>query len=341
MSGRFQFPGYSIIAFRDTSTHDIETGKLVENGRTFVVKVMRSRELADLVPFVVAEVSNDRHEKLWAFRRDEQGDKIVGLLAKVGESHVIALCESGKEGKVIKVISFASLLGAPSHNIRAGLTLKQAAAEFLGKRYKLTKSEETVNKVTTERVSAAEQAAREAEREERARRRRERVTLIKSRPKISGYTAKGSKRFGYPVTKDEWASMPNHCYVILVESIGEGGVPGPMIEAFQVQKEGGNPKKGFALPVKPEVPQNVIVSNASQFVQPVHSVVIEKDTEKGKDMFEVQVYASAEDLRQARKQGLNSGTYVAIQGKRADGKIEVYAAFKEKMDTVGSFTPLG
>jgi hypothetical protein len=132
----------------------------------------------------------------------------------------------------------------------------------------------------------------------------------------------------------EWPSLSDKTFVVLVDLVGEDGKLGNVIEAFQIIKaRGKNPQKGSPSPVtltKPTLAQTKPDAKKATGVTLV-------ETPDG--IFEVQLYETMDDIRQARVQGLNGGTLVAVRSA-PKAKIAVYSVRHDGIDTVGEFMPL-
>ena len=347
---RFEFPGFVATANLDTPTHQVEVGVIEDGGSAFVLHMIRNKEYAFL-NFAVAKIFDAKDKQLWTFQQAQFDG--VGLLAKAGDITVIALVGKGRYGQVERVIPLHSLVASKPIGIRELIKLKVAAAEFLDRDYILSIPEDTIDRKDKEvarlAARAAEEAAREAKapqllqeaaaqeeaKRERERIRLERIQILLARGKISGFTADGQLRSGFPVTSTEWQSCSNGVHVILVDSIGKDGTPGTMLESFKVVKEPGrNPKKGNLATVTALKPERS--ETPKTMVQPTGNTMIEKND----DFFEVALYASNEQIREARAQGLNGGSYVAVNSKDKDGKILVYSVHHDKVHTLGAYTPL-
>lgn len=352
--GRFGFPGFGLVKVEDTSTHQIEIGTLQEGDTTFVLKMIRNVAHPNL-NFLVSSVSIGE-KVVWDFRLE--GFKGVGVLAKAGDTIVITFVGNGKFGKVERVIPLNQLSGVQPLGLIGQMALKREAAAFLGRDYELTENELKIEAAhqkrqnekqgAAARIAAAaaeaahrdEQIAREAAAAAREIARQERVQKLLTRGQVVGYSAAGQRRHGVPVLESEWLSLPNGTYVVIVDSIDETtGKIGNLLEAFQVTKERGkNPRKGFPVSVSaPAAQSQTVKTTAAARYQPVGNVIIER----GEDAFEVFLYPSMEVIRDARANGLNGGTLVAVDGS-ADpiGKIQVYAVHADRIDTVGLFKPL-
>ncbi len=347
---RFEFPGFAATANQDTPTHQVEVGVIEDGGNAFVLHMIRNKEYAFL-NFAVAKIFDAKDEQLWTFQQAQFDG--VGLLAKADDITVIALVGKGKFGQVERVIPLHSLVGHQPLGIRTRIQLKKAAANFLDRDYILSHTEENIDRKDQEvarlAARAAEEAAREAKAsqllqeaaaQEEAKRERERIRLeriqtLLARGKITGYTADGQLRSGFPVTSTEWQSCSNGVHVILVDSIGKDGTPGTMLESFKVVKEPGrNPKKGNLATVTAQKHSRTDACTIT--FPPIRVTMIEM----GDDFFEVGLYPSMDAIRLARANGLNSGSYVAVLEQDEKKKILVYSVRSDGIDTIGKFLPL-
>jgi hypothetical protein len=288
--------------------------------------------------FLVAQVF-DRTESnlLWEFPKHSFHG--LGLLAQAGDEVVVALVGKGRDGRIEAVVPFSSIAEQQPVNLRRKIELKRLAAEYLGKGYSLTDTEHKVIKRDSERRREEEQAERERQHEARQQARIELIDRVMGRGRVEAYTSDGRKRYGLPVVGEEWQSLPNGTYVVLVESYNdETGEMGDPIEAFQIVREKGkNPKKGFPASVTWEQPAESTRAVAAKLPQPVGTMVIETE---GGDAFEVAVYATMDDIRKARESGLNIGSYVAARDRKVGERYEVFCGRAKNVETLGLFEPI-
>ncbi|MFZ2908239.1 MAG: hypothetical protein WA014_03870 [Minisyncoccia bacterium] len=157
---------------------------------------------------------------------------------------------------------------------------------------------------------------------------------ILAREKITAFTTEGKQYIGTPVLESEWPSCPNGMRTILVDKIDENtGIIGKLIETFTVIKEHGkNPRKGGSLQVCMDPPPPLMKP------RPVRSIGYITLKRKG-ETCQVQIFESTDDVREARKAGLNGGTRVAVP--TANGTYEVFAVHSETLKKLGrNFRPL-
>ncbi len=325
-TSRINFPGLKSWVEEDTATHQVEVVRIEDGGAVFTLTFIRNKILADKdVPFVIAKIGDDKNQPLWNFK--SEGFDGVGLLAKAGEVVVVALCGRGKEGKVERAIPLSQVTGGKPLDLRATIALKKAAATFLDKKFVLSGTEKKLVEIDAVRAHEAEEARRAAEAEVRAAERAERINAIHARGTITVFTADGRKLFGTPVTEKEWMSLNNGAYAVIVESIDADGKPVGPREWFQVVKlKGRNPKKDSVKPVTIGSSQ----AKAAVAVRPIRTSFVE--TKDG--AFEVLLFESMEQIREAWKGGLNSGAYVALNGE-VGSEVEVYTLHQDKAKTVG------
>ncbi len=345
---RFEFPGFALRAVQDTSTYEVEVGTIQEDGTTFVLTLVRKNTLTHL-PFSVSKVQDSADQTLWDYRIANHVDSF-SVMAMAGNKPVIAINSRGKYGKVLRVVPLSSLIGDKPTGLREELQLKKAAAEFLGMEFQLLPVEHKLQEADLARTRVEEEAARvaaRAEREaaeaaalkERLQEKVLRIRAIQNRAPVTGYTASGQTRYGVPALESEWRSLHDGTFVMLVDSVGENGEVGNLIESFKVAKGGGkSPRKEFRASVTSKIGETPLASASvhNRAPQPLRSVFIETEV----DAFEVQLFASMDQIREARKAGLNSGTFAAVDEVDAAGKIMVFSVHHDKIDTLGKFVPL-
>lgn len=335
---RFTFSGFVPVRQADTSSHEVEIGKINLNDEVFIVQMIRKARLPFEGSFLVAKIFDGTEGTcLWQFPKDSFVG--LGLLAQAGNEVVVALVGNGREGKVEEIIPFSSITAHQPTSLRRKIELKQLAADYLNRDYNLTSTERAIVKHDGVRRQEEERIERERQHEARQKARMELIDRITSRGRVEVYTSDGRKRFGLPVLNSEWPSLSDKTFVVLVESYDDtAGKSGNPIEAFQIVKEKGqNPKKGFPTPVTWEKPASVARTASTNGPAPAYSVIIET---KDGDAFEVAVYPTMDDIRKARAGGLNSGTYVAALDGKVGGQYEVFSVRKEGVTTIGLFKPI-
>lgn len=184
-------------------------------------------------------------QRIWNF----QEEKFVGRahLLYVNETPIVALV--GKDsGAVEKVVALPVLAEESSLGIKVRIELKIAAAAELVVEYALDTSERKVHaRLTLERAEAAKrqlierQAAQATEREERQQRRAERRQAVLARQDLAVVNTAGKPLYGKPVVSDEWQSLPDGTWVVLVESYdSQTGHCSGLTSHFVVSKKGGH-----------------------------------------------------------------------------------------------------
>lgn len=330
-TARFQFPGFTFEKQEDTSTYDVEIGVIREGGHEFVVRLLRKKEFTHL-GFLISQIANRHGDPLWAFQYESFDG--IGMLAKAGESTVVALLERGRTGYLKRIMPLARLYSTQPISINRMIELKKAAAAFLNRDYVLSETEMAPSRAVLRQQDEARAAADKAAAEAREKERLEKLAALMARKEVQAFTANGQRRRGLPMLKGEWQTLPDGTFVILVESIGENGAVGKPIESFRVVKQRGrNPEKGLLALVFAIPPTAKVVAPTAP--KAIGTAVIMK----GEEAFEVALYASLDEIRSARELGLNSGAYVAVKPKKP-GKLEVYSVTRETMDVLGHFVPL-
>lgn len=340
---RFTFPGFSLVRQGDTSTHEVEVGKVTVGDEVLIVHMIRRSGLS--LPgggdFLVAKVFDQSGKMLWEFPKGSFNG--FGLLAKAGEETVIALLtRHTKTSRVVEEVVPLSAIRAPQIELCRKMELKRRAAEFLGCDVVFSDTERLVSRRDQERLRLKRKAEEEERRrlkaeanQARVRAREELIARVTGRAALVAFTPDGRRRSGVPVLEDEWRSLPNGTFVVLVESYDEDAKEaGVLWEAFRViKREGGAPKKGSPSPVAWKMPERT----AALAPKPLGSVAIE--TKEG--FFEVSVFATMEEIRLAREMGLNNGALVTAEDqKAADGRITVFSVHAEGTETLGLFVPV-
>ena len=328
---RFNFAGFSLVRTADTTTHEVEIGKVTMGEDSFIVHMVRKAGLSFEGNFLLSKIYNATETvEHWNFKNSRHDG--LGMLARAGDELVIAFVGKGRNGEVNDVVSFASITDHKPISIERKLELKHRAAEFLGRKYSLSKVENTLHQRMLAKMREAEASAREAAAAARAEAREELRRAVAGRGKITVYTASGQQRYGYPVLENEWPSLDKSTFVVLCDSIGVDGATLKVLEAFQVVKDHGkNPTKGNPAPVSLDRPKMTALASA-ELPKPVGTIAVSTDN----GTFEVAVYATMDDIRLARAGGLNSGSYVAaLDHRKDDGRYEVLSVRKDSVSTVG------
>lgn len=331
---KFTFPGFGVLVYSSAGLYTDVEGAILCDGISVRVRLLINDELPeDAPPMVTTVKTGDNRRELWNFSQEKAAgfDGFCTLvqtadMPPVTPTPVIAFVGRGREGKVERVTTLASLAHELRNNsILENLNLKKAAAAALGREHTFTPEENRVIAFMTERKRQTEAAEAAGERKRREEQKAQRVALIMARPEISGFTKDGKRRRGRPVTGDEWMSLPNGTFVMMVDKNGKP------VEAFSViRRPGENPKRGFAAAVTAEMP---VIKTAPGLPQKARSTTIEK----GGDFLSVDVYRAKSDIDALRKAGVNSGTLVGVP---TGDKITVYRLIKEKVETMGEFKPI-
>lgn len=312
----FNFPGFTYLRNEDTDTHEVVVGMLKDGEAVYTVSLIRNLLFSHL-KLLIARV--EQREKKWGFQ-DEKSEG-VGLLAIALGKPVVAICTRGAGSKVERVIPFSNIFTKAPLDIGVRAELKKEAADFLGLPYVFTDIEK---KLFAKRTAEKEQEAYEAKQAARE----DRVRAIMARPRLTAFSSDGRERLGVPVVETEWPMLNKGTRVILVDSLEEGGVP---LESFEVGKSRGkNPEKLYRVQVSVHKPQIAAVS--AQAPAPVGEAIVSLPS----GTFEVYLYRSMDAIREARKFGLNGGTYVAVDPGRLDVPLEIFAVYHDRVETIGN-----
>jgi hypothetical protein len=330
---QFRFPGFVLIEAREDRDYHVEIGTIMRGKTPFVIEVFRHCELQHL-SFLLRAVRGQDGQSIWNFKSENYNG--IGLLAMAGDDPVIVLATRGKGSTLERVIPFSSFGSHTKFDVRQMIDVKKKAAAFLSIPYELSGIEKKFIELSARRIHDANREAdrkRRAEHQKREAERAERVKRILSRDQVSGFTVDGRERYGYPVLKDEWPSLPRGTSVILVDSFDEDTyTPGKPLEAFEIDKRDGQaPAKKFLVNVSSNRPGTV--QTAKSMPMTVGTALVEMD---GK-VFEVKLFASMADIRQARAAGLNGGAFVAVNPVNDASSLEVYEVHEASMTTVGKF----
>ncbi len=334
---RFQFPGFTLTEAKDTTTHEVEVGRVEDGGNSFILTLIRNKSFPHL-PFVVAQATDAKETFKWSFQQEQFPG--VGILAKAGEQVVIALIGKGVGGKVERVLPLSWLTHRKPLGLKAKLALKHAAGVYLDKEVLVTDAEKNIvtqaelrAREAARAAAAVEAAARQTAYEAREAARKERVKRILTRDGIVTFTAAGEERFGIPVLANEWQSLPAGTKVILVETFDmDTEASGTPIEAFSIIKPpASNATKGSKILVSAARP--LVRDRPVAGVRSVRTVLVEMND----DVFDVALYGSMDAIRAARAAGLNSGSYAAVLPMQGVNELQVFSVHHDRIDTVGKF----
>lgn len=326
-NSRFDFPGFEVLEQPDTETHMVEIGQIKSGGRKFILHLIMKKNLTFAGNFLVAKVFGDSPDPLWVFPREFSG---TGVLVDVDGEPVITLISCGQKGRVQEVTPLCALVSNRLQDMRRQIALKRRAALILERNCHLNLNERRLVAIDQRRNRAAEDKERAQRRAERAEARRMLVADIRGRKRLTVYTAEGLPRHGYPVTANEWQYLSDGTFVVLVQSYTkEDGPRGEKLEAFSVRKVRG---KGASKHKAAQVYWHQAVDGAGdkEMPQPSNTVLVED----GNRVFNIDVYADSNEVRVARRLGLNGGTLVTTKKDiRSDGKCTVYKVFHDGVRT--------
>lgn len=332
----FECPGFKLEEGYDTGTHIVNVGTV--DGLT--VEMLIFKRALRFGNFLIAQVRTEDGKKLWAFR-EEEFDGFGRLVWSLSDrEHFIVLVN--KDDHLCKVIPLTDLpkmspvkigeevILTGGRGIKETYQAKVKLAKQLGLKYQLSSQEKTWLKHVREKEAAelaAKQAAdAEARKKADAARKAEREAKIKNilnRPTVEGWTEDGKRRFGVPVSDEEWKILDSGTFVMLV---GEEGSP---MESFRV----GIDRKGIKKDLYAEVSADKPVEKAEVFQARDVKVFIINDEPKAVPVVDSQTFKQLSSSKE-----LNSGTLLAVAVKDSE-KFAVYAmkGFKG-VDTIGHFT---
>lgn len=336
MLPRVNISGLEIIVSRDTANHEVEIGKVSNVGQEIFVEMIRSMSVKDWGEFLPARVFGKDGKDLWNFK--QENFRGFGKLVNYGNELVIILVNKGQQ--VEKIVLVADLpkiqrvkIGEKTEMIGGRgpeemLTLKVCIA----KKFKLDHVATNEEKEILQLIRQAEKADEEARRVAKEEAKRIKLQKILGRPDANGYAADGKFCYGTPVTLDEWQMLPDRSRVILVESYDdETKVCGNITEAFFVKKMGNKTEKNLPKSISAEKPKPV-----EEKIPEASSIIYAKVDGK---IQRIMVF-SQKDITLLVKNGLNSGTLVAVDGKDELGRYRIERLENGKSSTVGLFASL-
>lgn len=329
---RFAFPGFRLLEQDDNNQAAVERGEILANADRFVVDMILPVSAPASAKFLCASVRRN-NKLLWTFKG--WGFRGHGHLAMAGDEVVVALVN--KDRQVEQVVPFVDMrpagMTAP-RGVCSKLQLKQQAAEFLGLTCMLTENERLLSRKMAEEHRLAEAQRVEEERKRKLQARLERRAAIMARPPIT-VVVDGRSLYGVPVLKNEWPGLDEGVRAVQVERFTEDGTPENPQEAFIIGRIGG---KGAFKTRRQRIDRSTAMQQAQELVGSRVQAVDSKLFALGDDFFEVEVYASIEDVRRLRELGAEDG-YVAVPVTQKPGKYTVLQLGKE-LRTVTEASPL-
>ena len=349
---RFGFPGVTFLRTKDNDTHEVDVVELNVNGVKYTLDMIRSRKMEGKGDFLPASVKKNGTE-IWQFK-DEGFKGIAMLIEAAPDNPVICLISGvGKGRHVERVIKLSGLSHLQrvnicgvirfvntQENISETIEIKRLVGEKLGVGVHFS---DTENRFFVHQREEKERLKKEAEkrlqdqRAERDRMQRERVSEIMFRKKIIGFTTDGKPLSGIPVTLEEYQCLSNSTYVILVESYDQATKKHAGVSlAFRISKTpGGRVDKVHSTSV---VEINPVIKTTPEAVLEATRVFLIEHESIHKNVL---VFTGQNEIRVAREQGLNGGTYVTAETTRQkDGRFEIYEVRSDGMQTLGYFKPL-
>lgn len=316
----YKFGGYKMNAALDTDTHEIEVGTVTAGKAVYTVNLLRPADTD--YPFLVSRIERDGKV---VFDYKKHGSTDYGRLAWAKGELVVAFIGKGRDGKVITVVAINDIESSKTPTINRRVELKHDAGEYLDRDVDLDAKEQRVRDIIVTRRRDELLATEQKKHVDRAARREARRQEMLSREVIHGFTSNGVRRRGIPVVRDEWHSLDEGVWVMLVESY-EDGVCGKLIESFVVMKgKNGRPQKQQCAQVIEGKRGDALKID----IRPVGDTIVEKDGE----FLDVTLYASMDDIKLAQKQGLNGGSFVAV--KSDTPKLEIYSVTSAGIKTEG------
>jgi len=348
---RVHFSGFVFLENKDNATHEVDVGYIQVGEVKYTLDMIKSRQ-SPYGDFLPASVRKDGIE-IWRFK--DMGFKGIAVLVETMPGNpVICLVSGIGKGRqleqVIPLLGFSHLQRVSIHNVitfinpnedvNETIKIKHLAGEKLGVKILFSKNEERFieyNRKEKIRLKKEEEDRRAVKRQEDVRKQKERVTVIMSRKKIVGFTADGKPLSGIPVTQAEYQCLPNSTYVILVESYDQSTKKHAGVSlAFRISKTpGGRVDKVHSTSV---VEINPVIKTTPEAVLEATRVFLIEHESIHKNVL---VFTGQNEIRVAREQGLNGGTYVTAETTRQkDGRFEIYEVRSDGMQTLGYFKPL-
>lgn len=310
----------------------------VEVGDGVTIQLFRSAKyIGDregLSGFRPAKVLKNGTE-VWTFQKSGAPAGSFGELCEYGVRHTVVLRDRRSLYDVVIPSDYGhmammkvggKMMSIGGTSAEEMLDIKLSAADELGIDYRPSQEEVVILEARRAAARQARQAAVadvNAEADARRLAREERVHSIISRKNVEAWSAEGKRYFGTPVEGDEWMVLNDGTYCVVTE----GGVP---TTAFIVKKKGTKVSKVNETEVFPSPPSASVAQ--AEMPEAVKMVTIKKGIESR----QVPVFRDFEAVKALRAQGLNSGTWIAVQPAEGQ-RLTVYAVRHETIDTIGQF----
>lgn len=325
---RFNIPYYRCQSILDSESCEVEQGKITldEGKKVFKLTLLRPYSVPAHVPPIVTEV---KYQGKVIWEQDRDPDCVYNITV-VNETLVVCKTEKGHGGKILSVESLSHKVNHRQPSVTEQYKLKISAGKFFKRDFVMDKTDhlaaEIIKKTLAEKEEA-EKEARDRKKIEKAKRRQEVTEEVFGRDQVTAYRDDGRERTGYPVLESEWQLLPHGTYVILFKDKEEDAFT-RIKETFKVIKTQGQPaKKAEIAKVYLESP----LERKKKAPQPVKTGV----AMIGDDAFEVQIFATSDDLRLAHDMGLNGGTYVTSKDRESEGGYEVFSAQADRLKQIG------
>lgn len=326
----FEFRGFKKTENNHTDKFDISIGTLTVGDDVFVVHMLKSQNPGNRGDYLVSVVYDKEGAVVWRFQKRYKG--FSAFLAEADKDVVVALVTKGKVDIVREVFSLTSLLGNSDPIGLVDLAqLKKLASTFLKCDHSLSEGEQSAEKRMRERRENERKEKLRQQYMERTIQREKDVARITGRCSVSGYTSDGQHRHGTPVVEQEWRSLKDGTFVVLVDSYDdEINECGKLLESFCVRKTPGKngSQKISCATISAEQPVAFKEKERDSLPTSVGFFVVSIKDED----FEVLVFKSKKELSRVR------GSYVIAQDDVPDtkGKVNIY-----RVDGDGNLVTIG
>lgn len=259
---------------------------------------------------------------LWSFDALYLGTgKIAEFMLYGDDEQVIVVRDRNTVYEIVRIMDYAHakcakfddkvvMIGGSSKELL--LDMKIQAAEALEMRYWPSPAEMKIINRRLQIAHEKRQAAKAAKEAAGLQLRTAACEAIMARKIVEAWTADGSRRYGVPVTGNEWRSLKDNTFCILM-------VDGQPTESFIVEKNGTQAKKIKISQVSATKPTPKLLNDLPVAID-MMEVTIGDET---KDIF---VFASTEDIKRLRPTG-DSEEWAGVR-KDVDGDITVYKVTK-------------
>jgi hypothetical protein len=329
---RYVFPaGNDIkVSFKHQDDNEkvmVDVWKIDFKGDYFTANLILPQNAPAESDWLLGSIQRPDSTPVWSYKEDSKvRSGFFGriTLTQLEDITYAVYLTKGREPKVVFVVPITDLLQAqaPQRSLEQTLKRKRMVADSLGREVVFTKSERVFIDHQSRKYQEDREIEREQKRQQKIAERQRKIDAILARKKIT-VPSQGIHIEAIPVTGDEWKILPH--ILVVHGTTDQSGQFFPK-EIFKVSRQ---PGKGAVKTARRPVTESV-----ERLPSPVKTVVVMVDEEP----YEVEVFASQDDLDCHRRAGLNSG---ALRGVEEADQFQLFRVTKQSLVPVQDFERLG